>query len=291
MTTLARPNLGTPGPAPLRLIRSEFVKVRTTNAWWLFILGALATQALAFLINAFNAHFFLNQPTPPGLTAEQAAQIDANRDVVLQAANLYTSGQFFGVMFVMLFGIVLVTSEFYHQTATITFLTTPRRTAVILAKLVAAVLFGAGLWAITTGLNLPATTLFLRAEDFPSQLDAWPVQRAILLNLLAYVIWGILGVGIGVLIRSQIAATIIAVLAYTVGTAVVQILTVLANQFKQEWIEDLQWGVPSIASMLMVSGGQTPGMPPWWVGALVLLGYAVVAGVIGILITRRRDIA
>jgi hypothetical protein len=31
--------------------------------------------------------------------------------------------------------------------------------------------------------------------------------------------------------------------------------------------------------------------PPQWVGAVVLIGYGVVAGVIGTLITRRRDIS
>ena len=37
-----------------------------------------------------------------------------------------------------------MTNEFFHQTATTTFLTTPHRTAVILAKLVAAIVLGAG---------------------------------------------------------------------------------------------------------------------------------------------------
>lgn len=292
MTTLARPNLGTPGPAPLRLIRSEFVKIRTTNAWWLFILGALALLALAFLFNAIGAHFTLKEPTPPGLTPEQTAELEAARNVVLQAANLYTSGQFFGVMFVMLFGIVLVTNEFHHQTATTTFLTTPHRTAVILAKLVAATVFGAGLWLVTTAITVPATVIFLDAEGFPSHLGDWLITRAILLNLLAYVLWGVLGLGIGVLIRSQIAATIISVVVYMAGTvAAGLIFEPLASLFKQDWIADLQWGVPSIASMLLVSAGDLPGAPPWWVGAVVLLGYALVAGVIGILITRRRDIA
>src|SRR5690606_18050049 len=195
-------------------------------------------------------------------------------------------------MFVMLFGIVLVTNEFHHQTATTTFLTTPHRTAVILAKLVAATVFGAGLWLVTTAITIPATMIFLEAEGFSSHFGDWLITRAILLNLLAYVLWGVLGLGIGVLIRSQIAATIISVVVYMAGTvAAGLIFEPLASLFKQDWIADLQWGVPSIASMLLVSAGDLPGAPPWWVGAVVLLGYALVAGVIGILITRRRDIA
>ena len=40
-------------------------------------------------------------------------------------------------------------------------------------------------------------------------------------------------------------------------------------------------------------GGDTdiPGNPPQWAGALVLIGYAVVAGAIGVAIIRKRDIS
>ena len=55
---------------------------------------------------------------------------------IAQAANIYTSGQFFGVLFVSLLGILLITNEYYHQTATTTFLTTPHRSRVVAAKLV-----------------------------------------------------------------------------------------------------------------------------------------------------------
>ena len=38
----------------------------------------------------------------------------------------------------------------------------------------------------------------------------------------------------------------------------------------------------------MISGAELPGNPPRWVGAAVLIGYAVVTGVIGTSITRTR---
>ncbi len=150
----------------MNLVRSELLKIRTTNTWWLFGLGALVTLALAFLINTVNAHYSLHPPAgaTDGLPPEQAEQVAAASDIVYQAANLYTSGQFFGLLFVMLLGIILVTNEFYHQTATTTFLTTPRRSTVILAKLGTATLFGAGLWLLTTALAIPATMIFLRSE-------------------------------------------------------------------------------------------------------------------------------
>jgi ABC-type transport system involved in multi-copper enzyme maturation permease subunit len=276
---------------PINLIRSEFIKLRTTNAWWLFGLGAFGMLALAFLYNAVVAHYTLTE-TPEGLDAEEAAQFEATRDVVYQAANLFTSGQFFGLLFVMLIGIVLITSEFQHQTVTTTFLTTPHRTAVILAKLAVAALTGAFFWLVTTAINIPATMIFLSTQDVSNHLGDWPVTRAILLNLLAYLLWGILGVGFGVLIRSQIGATVTAVLLYVLGTVAVGIIfTLLAELLDWGWVQDVQYALPSIASGLMVAGRNIPGQPEFWVGAVVLVVWAVVTGTIGTLITRTRDIS
>lgn len=276
---------------PMNLVRSEFIKLRTTNAWWLFGLGAFGMLALAFFVNAVSAHFTLDAD-PEGLSAEDAAAFEASRDVVYQAANLYTSGQFFGLLFVMLIGIVLITSEFQHQTVTTTFLTTPHRTSVILAKLAVAALTGAGFWLVTTAINIPATMIFLSTEHVSNHFGDWPITRSILLNLLAYLLWGILGVGFGVLIRSQIGATVTAVVLYLVGTLAVGILfTVFANWLNQEWIENLQYGLPSIASGLMVAGRNIPGQPEFWVGAVVLVAWALVTGSIGTLITRTRDVS
>jgi ABC-2 type transport system permease protein len=276
----------------MKLLRSEFLKIRTTNAWWLFGLGALIMLALTFLANAVTAYYALTDSAPTDMSAEDAAAFEATQDVVYQAANLYTSGQFFGLLFVLLLGIVVITSEFQHQTATTTFLTTPHRTSVILAKLAAAALAGAGYWLVTTALNLPATIIFLSSQDFSNQLGEWSVIRSILLNLLAYVLWGILGVGFGVLIRSQIGATVTAVVLYLLGTFAGSLFfTLFANWIGQDWFQDLQFGLPSIASGLMVSGTNVPGQPVFWVGAVVLLGWTVVTGTIGTLITRTRDIS
>lgn len=272
----------------IKLVRGEFMKIRTTNTWFLFALGALAMLALAFLFNAVLVHVLLDEPATGEMSPDEAAL----REGVNLAARLFTSGQFFGLLFVMVLGILLVTNEFHHQTATTTFLTTPRRTLVILAKLIVAALAGAGWWLVSTALNTPAAIIYLSTEHVPNHLGDWPITRAILLNLLAYTLWGILGVGFGVLIRSQIGATITAVVLYLVGTQVASVFFVaIANWLEQDWIEKAQVIVPSIASSLMISGIQLPGNPPQWVGAAVLIGYTVVTGLIGTMIMRQRDIA
>jgi hypothetical protein len=49
------------------------------------------------------------------------------------AASMMTSGQLFGVLFALLLGVLIVTSEFANQTAAVTFVTVPRRVTVIRA--------------------------------------------------------------------------------------------------------------------------------------------------------------
>jgi len=205
----------------MNLVRSELLKIRTTSTWWWLALGAFLALVLAFAFNAWAAsEVFSGDGESLGYTGDMAS-------AAAQAANIYASGQYLGLMFVMLIGILMVTNEFFHQTATTTFLTTPRRTSVIASKLVAASLLGFGFWLVTTLINLAAGAIFLTSQDQGILLGEWAVQRALLLNLLAYAIWTILGVGIGTLIPSQLGAVITAAVLYLVGTQVIGLLFML----------------------------------------------------------------
>ncbi|MFI9643632.1 ABC transporter permease [Micromonospora sp. NPDC051925] len=274
----------------MNLVRSELLKIRTTSTWWIFGLITLPLWALTALINWLQTDALANSDFGE-MSADQEAQIEASRAVESLAANVYTNGQFFGLLIVMLLGIIVVTSEFFHQTVTTTFLTVPHRTAVMVAKLVAAAVVAMLFWLATTVLNLIFGALVMSSVDLGSQLGSGAVWRATALNGLAYLLWSVLGVGLGVLIRSQIGATVTGILLYlggAVGAAIA--IGILANRWG-DWINDLQVLVPSLASSLMVSGTDIPGNPPRWAGAAVLIGYAVVAGAIGALTMRRRDIS
>ncbi|MFC3501121.1 ABC transporter permease subunit [Micromonospora krabiensis] len=274
----------------MNLVRAELLKIRSTNTWWVFALISLPLWALTLLINWLQSDA-LTSGDLGEMSPEQASQLAAAAHPDALSANLFTTGQFFGLLIVMLLGIIVVTSEFFHQTVTTTFLTSPHRSAVMAAKLVAAALLALLFWVVTTGINLVAGSAVLKAIGVGSQLGNAAAWEAIGLNGLAYLLWGILGVGLGVLIRSQIGATVTGILLYlggTIGAAIA--ISVLASRFG-DWINDLQLLVPSLASSLMVTGAEIPGNPPRWAGAVVLIGYAVVAGAIGTLTLRRRDIS
>jgi ABC-type transport system involved in multi-copper enzyme maturation permease subunit len=282
----------------MRLVKAELRKLTTTHLWWILLLTVVVSTALAFLINAVSIDLMLTQMPSnfDGMSPAEVEQARANMmaqiDVVPLAANLYTSGQYFALLFAMILGILLVTSEYFHQTATTTFLTTPRRSRVIAAKLGVAVLWGVGLWVITTVLSIVAGAIFLSTQHIGTQLGEWIVIRSILLNLLAYVVWATLGVGFGTLIRSQIGAVVTALVLYVIGTTAARAaIELIAQWLDAKWIEKFQILVPSIASNLMITGGNLASDPPQWVGAAILIGYAVLIGGIGVSVTQRRDIS
>lgn len=274
----------------MNLVKAELFKLRTTSIWWIMGIILIPLYAMTLLAN-WGTSYALISGGAEGGSDSQAQQIAAQQDPVNIAANLYTSGQFVGVLIVLLLSAIVVTSEFFHLTATATFLVTPRREAVIMAKFAAAIFVGLTAWALTTILNLIFVPIIMDALNIGSGLGEGAVWRAIGLNALAYALWSVLGVGAGVLIRSQLAATLVLGVVYTIGTVASQIIFALLTQFVAEWLGKLEVLVPTNASDLMLSGTDLPGSPPRWVGAVVLIGYALVAGALGTMLTKRRDIS
>jgi ABC-2 type transport system permease protein len=269
----------------MKLIQAELFKVRTTAIWWIMAIVLVPLYAASLLVN------WLSVSATGGSGGDQSAQVQAALKPINVATTLYTSGQYFGVLIVLLLSAIVVTSEFFHLTATTTFLVTPRRSAVVLAKFGASIIVALIVWLVTTLLNLLFAPLILSHLNLGAQLGEGAVWRAIGLNALAFVLWAVLGVGAGVLIRSQIAATLILAILYTVGSSAVGLVFYLLSQHVAHFFDKLQVLIPTTASSLMISGTELPGNPPRWVGAVVLIGYAVVTGVIGTLLTQRRDIS
>jgi ABC-type transport system involved in multi-copper enzyme maturation permease subunit len=276
----------------MRLLRAELFKLRTTSLWWVMGIILVPLYAASLGFNWLSSYGLTSgQAEGGGGPAGQQAQIDAAALPVNIATNMYTTGQFMGVLVVLLLSAIIVTSEFFHLTATTTFLVSPRREAVVLAKVGAAIVVALVVWAITTALNLALVPLIMDALNLGAGLGEPAVWRSVGLNGLAFLLWAVLGVGLGVLIRSQLAATLILSIVYVVGTTVFSVIFALLTEYVAKWFENLQVLVPTVASQLMLSGTELPGNPPRWVGAAVLVGYALLAGIIGTVITKRRDIS
>ncbi len=291
-----------------RLVRAEIFKLRTTNLWWLFAAATVVSTVVMLAVNAVAARALLKPfdqfvaldthghggQIPPDFLAHLQSEWQTGHSAITQAVTLYTSGQLIGVLLACLLGIVLVTGEFQHQTATTTFLLNPHRGIVVAGKLVTAVLMAVLAWLVSTVITVAAGAIFLHSQGYGTQLGHWAVLRAILLNLAAYAIWAVFGVGFGALIRSQLAATVAATVLYLVGATGAGTVFDLIHTYviNQDWVLAAQVIVPPIASTVMISPTATfDQSPAQWVGAAVLIGYGVAAALIGTRILRRRDIA
>lgn len=206
-----------------RLVAAEVMKIRTTRAGWLFTGGFAALSAVAVLWNWAGDHAILypslSDYSGSGRAAvlAQAASARTASGAGAMAASMMTSGQFLLVLITLMLGAHVVTSEFAAGTMTSTFLVTPRRGLVIAAKLVTAGAFGMALWAIATVLDGAGTPLFLAAQHLPaSAFGSSDVLRAVMMGLLAYVLWALFGLGLGAVLRSQ-AITAVAAIAILRG--------------------------------------------------------------------------
>jgi ABC-2 type transport system permease protein len=285
---------GDTGTTLVRLLRAEFMKIRTTSTGWLFLTGFIMFTAMALTINGFGQHFLLyeQQGQPDGAQAlAQAAQARTPAGVAAIAASMMTSGQRIGVMFAMLLGVLIVTSEFANQTAAVTFVTVPRRTTVITAKLAAAACSGALFWLVGTVIAAVTTPLFLYSQHVSTSLAGWTVARAVLLNLVAFVAWGVFGLGLGAVLRNQGASVVAALAVYAGSFGAELVFTLLYNVFHQGWLLGMPVIAPAVASEVMITSGPAfPYAPPGWVGGVIMIGYTVALVPAGIALTKRRDV-
>jgi len=190
--TAPAPTVGVTGGSSFgHLLKAEYLKIRTTNIWWLFGMFTVIATGLALTVNILTFHF----------STQNALKGGEPYDMVNGAAAIFTSGQFFGAMFALLLAILTITNEYHHQTVTTTFLATPHRTSVITAKFVISMLAAAVFWVFTTVLDLIVGSIYFSADGYDSHLGDSKIIQAMLLSLLVFALWAVFGVGLGVLLR------------------------------------------------------------------------------------------
>jgi hypothetical protein len=189
-----------------------------------------------------------------------------------------------------------VTNEFRHATLTPTFLATPRRGVALGGKIVAGVVMGAiyALVAIVAAVG-PGAGL-LAAFGIDTQLDSVDTWAMIGRMAIAFVLWVLVGIGVGTVIRNQVAA-VVGVIAFT--QFVEPILRTVAAFI--DGVGDAARYLPGAASDALVgasiyssftgTGTASTDTLEWWVGGLVLLAYAAVFLVLGALTSWRRDVS
>ncbi len=268
-------------------LRAEFSKIFTVRLWWVLLIVLAAYVGFTAGLLAFVF----------GGLGDQLSTSGSNATQIPEAALppvIYSIASSIGYVFPVLFGTLATTSEFRYQTLTPTFLATPRRGVVLGAKFVSLALVGAGygIVALLTSVGIGSSILAATGHNTGlGDSDTWLLLARI---VLAMAIWAIIGVGLGALIPNQVAAIVI-VLAFT--QLVEPVLRTVATIW--DWAASIGQYLPGAASDALVGSsiftslgsatGQTQSLE-WWAGGLVLIAYAIVAGVLGYFTSWRRDV-
>jgi ABC-2 type transport system permease protein len=178
--------------------------------------------------------------------------------------------------------------EWRHQTISATFLASPHRGRVVVAKIGSLVVLGAlyGLVSVACGVAAGAPVISARGGSLRLLSDGVP--RSLALGVLAVALWGLFGLGIATLIRNQVAALLIAIGAAWIVEPILSL--VISQALHRPGIAKY---LPSDATNAMLSpavGGSGTQLLPWWAGALVMAGYAAGFAAVGAALTLRRDV-
>jgi ABC-2 type transport system permease protein len=264
----------------VRAVGAEFRKVFSTRLWW--VLGLILFGYVG--ISAAGIGWALT------LTPDEAGPMPFDLAPLVYAMTTAT-----GFVFPVIFGAMSITGEVRHRTLATVFLATPHRGVVLAAKAVVGLLVGAlyGVIGLVASVGLGAAVLAASGvETLLGEGDTWLLIGRI---VLAMAIWGLVGVGVGVMIPSQIGS-IVAILAFT---QFVEPLLRTAAAFV-DGLDEVGRFLPGAAgdalvgaSFFTVFAGVGGGAAPldWWQGGLVLAAFALLFGVIGSLTTWRRDVS
>jgi len=251
-----------------RSIRTELLKLRTTR----LPLGLLATAAgltaLATILGAARAGGSGHMAPPPLDTA-------AGLTAMLTRNGL-------GMLMAAVFGVTVSSGEFRHGTATTTYLGTPGRVRVLIAKAIVAAGFGLLFGLVAAGLTTGISLAFVAAKGYPVALGWGTIARFAAGAILGSGLLAAVGVGLGSLLRGQLAA-IVTVFAW--GFVVEQVIGGL--------FDSAQPYLPYTAATTMAGatlGGGTSALP-FAAAAALVAGVAALLSAVAAQTTVQRDVA
>ncbi len=252
----------------IRLIGGEVRKLFTTKLWLWMLLGAIAITAM-FMSFTIALDGSEGNPQPPLSTPEGQR-------------NLFGVAAASGV-FVLILGIIAITGEFRHQTVTPSFLATPRRGRVVIAKLVTYALAGIGYGVVVVGFAIALALPWLGAKDIDLSLSGNGIPGALAGTVAGVAVYAVLGVGVGALVRNQIAAIVGSLVYLFVVEAFAASLPTIRDYYKY---------LPGGANAAL-TGTSQPGttlLEPWQ-GGVLLVAYGVVFALAGSWLAIRRDVS
>jgi ABC-2 type transport system permease protein len=240
-------------------IVSELRKLCTTRSAWGLLAGALGLVALGVGGGLWQAS-------------------DASLSAPLAVQPMFRVSLSVTWVFVMILGLRSFTDEFRNGSIVPTLLADPHRRRVLAAKLAsmagAAVVFSIAAALVTLAIGLPWLVARSIAPDIGIGSLAMWLGRLLLIDVL----FSVIGVGVGLAVRHQVAAIVGSLVVVTI---VENLLAGLAPTLAPYLPTAAAWSVAGFGSAYM---GPVA-------GALVLAAWAMAAVACGAALMERRDIA
>lgn len=268
----------------LRSVSAEYRKLRATKLWW--ILGIVLAVYSAMMAAVFGLLF--------GTIASELGDTALDLTPEQVSGNVYSSVTAFGYVVPLLVGALTATSEMRHNTLAGAFIAEPKRWIVLLGKLIVLVGLGALLGVIGLIGAVGAGAGVLAATDSATMLGSSDTWALLLRVVAATALWAVIGFGVGVLVKNQAFAIVVALVFTQFLEPVLRSAAIV-----WEWSAEVGKYLPGAATdafvgasaMTFASGDASgSGSLPIWAGLLVLLAYAVTAVAGGWAARWRRDI-
>jgi ABC-2 type transport system permease protein len=243
------------------LIRAELLKLRSLRTFWWTVAATLAFVPLTIVL------------------AMQGGPGNASLDSTEGFRNVLAAASSGGILMIVI-GILLMAGEFRFNTATSTFLITPRRSRVVGAKLAASCLVGVAVGVLASLLTLAIALPWLSERHVDLGAHGSDIALVILGGIASTTIGALVGVGVGALLTNQT----VAITATLVWVLLVETMLASFASGIDRW---LPGGAASAMSGVAAPSGTAL---PMGVAALLFLGYGLAFAGAGTRVVAQRDV-
>ncbi|WP_153502788.1 ABC transporter permease [Cumulibacter manganitolerans] len=259
----------------MKLIKSELRKFFTTKTWIWLLIGCVVlalVQASLMLSFAGTVDDRTGRPVFPPVDSPELQKL------VLAAPASAT-------IFIAILGVIGMTAEYRHKTMAPTFLVSPHRWQVVLAKLVTYLLLGVAYAVVAAVFVVGLAWIWIAAAggDFTLAGDNGKVLAG---AAIAAALYGIIGVSVGALARNQIGA-VSGLLAYMfVIEPILRAIPATGDVYRM-----LPGGAASALYTYAQVGDRNTDLLSPVGGGLLLAAYAAVLALVGYLVSTRREVS
>jgi ABC-type transport system involved in multi-copper enzyme maturation permease subunit len=261
----------------MNILKSEFRKVVYTKSFYGYLLGAIFLALISSIPAAFSINSLKSQLDGASLMDPQLV------------AGIYGKA-IAGYLFAMILGIAIIGNEYQTGQAVSTFLATPKRIRVLLAKLVVAACAGIFLLVVSTLIGFGGA--YLGLSHYPHAKTGLAIfVNLILASIISGAVIALMGVAIGALVRNVKVAQIGAIIWLLIIEKLIVVFWATGGKFLPSGLivgmMDIHINLKSTERFLNISSANYFGVGT---SVLLMLAYAAIFASIGSWVSLRRDI-